>query len=66
MQVRINGEDRALADGTTIAALLAELALPADGVAVAVNLDVVPRGQHADRIIAAGDRVEIIRAVGGG
>lgn len=66
MQVRINGEERALADGTTIAALLAELALPADGVAVAVNLDVVPRGQHADRIIAAGDRVEIIRAVGGG
>jgi sulfur carrier protein len=66
MQVQINGEDRVLADGTTIAALLSALSLPMDGVAVAVNLDVVPRGQHADRIIAAGDRVEIIRAVGGG
>ncbi len=66
MQVRINGEERALAEGTTIAALLVELELPADGVAVAVNLDVVPRGQHAERLLAAGDRVEIIRAVGGG
>jgi sulfur carrier protein len=66
MQVWINGEERVLAKGTTIAALLAALNLPMDGVAVALNLDVVPRGQHADRVIAAGDRVEIIRAVGGG
>ena len=66
MQVWINGEERVLAEGTTIAALLAALSLPKDGVAVAINLDVVPRGQHADWIIAAGDRLDIIRAVGGG
>jgi sulfur carrier protein len=66
MQVRINGEEREVAAGTTVAVLLAELSLPADGVAVAVNLVVVPRGQHAGREIQAGDRVEIIRAVGGG
>ena len=66
MKARVNGADRELAEGTTVAALLAELGLNVDGVAVAINLDVVPRGQHAERAIADGDRVEIIRAVGGG
>ncbi|MFT5683418.1 MAG: sulfur carrier protein [Myxococcota bacterium] len=66
MQARVNGEDRELAVGTTVGALLAELGLNIDGVAVAINLYVVPRGQHAERIIAPGDHVEIIRAVGGG
>ena len=66
MTVRINGEDQSLAEETTVAALLADLELPVDGVAVAINLNVVPRGQHAERVIVAGDRVEIIRAVGGG
>lgn len=66
MNVEINGEAREVSAGTTIAALLAALNLPTDGVAVAINLDVVPRGQHAERVLVAGDRVEIIRAVGGG
>ena len=66
MEVQVNGVARQLAEGTTVAALLADLALPKDGVAVAINRDVVPRGEHAERVIAAGDRVEIIRAVGGG
>lgn len=66
MKATVNGADRELAEGTTVAALLSELGLNIDGVAVAINLDVVPRGQHAERAIVDGDRVEIIRAVGGG
>jgi len=66
MNVRVNGETVDLVEGITVAVLLVELALPVDGVAVAINLNVVPRGQHAERVIAEGDRVEIIRAVGGG
>ena len=66
MDVQINGESREVSPETTVAALLAALNLPVDGVAVAINLDVVPRGQHAERVLAAGDRIEIIRAVGGG
>jgi len=66
MNVQINGEPREVSAGTTVAALLLSLNLPVDGVAVAINLDVVPRGQHAERELVAGDRVEIIRAVGGG
>jgi sulfur carrier protein len=35
-------------------------------VAVEVNLEIVPRSQHANRSLSAGDRVEIVRAIGGG
>jgi len=31
-----------------------------------VNLEVVPRGRHAEHALREGDRVEIIHAVGGG
>jgi sulfur carrier protein len=33
---------------------------------VAINTEVVPRGQHATHALRPGDRVEIIQAVGGG
>ena len=66
MNVQINGAPREVSEGTTVTALLIALNLPVDGVAVAINLDGVPRGQHADRVLVAGDRIEIIRAVGGG
>ena len=66
MNVIINGAPSTLQEGTTVSALLADLSLPADGVAVAINLHVVPRGQHAERVIVEGEKIEIIRAVGGG
>lgn len=67
MEIVLNGAPHTLSDPTTtIAALLASLELDPSGVAVAVNLQVVPRGSHAARVLAAGERVDIIRAVGGG
>ncbi len=62
----INGEERDVADGATIATLLAELDLRRDGIAVALNDDVVPRTDHAVRTLHDGDRIEIIVAVAGG
>jgi sulfur carrier protein len=66
IDVSVNGEDRAVAAGTTIADLLGELGLGGRRVAVAVNRGVVPRASHASRALAPGDRVEILEAVGGG
>ena len=66
MDVVINGAPSTIEAGQTIAALLEALALPVDGVAVAVNLQVVPRSRHHETPLRDGDRVEIIRAVGGG
>lgn len=66
MQVRVNGAEREVAEGLTLAGLLAELGVTVDAVAVAVNLEVVPRGRLATHTLAPGDRVEVVRAVGGG
>jgi sulfur carrier protein len=66
MRLTINGADREFVDGMTVAVLLDELAVRRDGTAVALNDDVVPRGEHAARTLADGDRLEIIVAVAGG
>ena len=66
MHVIVNGEPREVSPTTTLADLIAELGLPADGIAAAVDHTVVPRTQHADTPLTEGCRIEIIRAVGGG
>jgi sulfur carrier protein len=66
MRMTINGAERDVDDGATIATLLAGLDLRRDGIAVAVNDDVVPRTDHAAHQLRDGDRVEIIVAVAGG
>lgn len=66
MTVRVNGEERELANGSTIADLLVSLDLDRDGIAVAVDRKVVPRSQHPQTVLSNGQQVEIIRAVGGG
>jgi sulfur carrier protein len=66
MILTVNGKERELAEGTTIADLLAELKLDPRMLAVERNLDLVPRGQHAETQLAAGDRVEVVTLVGGG
>ena len=66
MQLTVNGQERELAEGTTIAALLAELGLDPRMLAVERNLTLVPRAQHASTQLTAGDRVEVVTLVGGG
>lgn len=66
MRLTINGSEREVGEGLTVAALLDELAIRRDGTAVALNDDVVPRAEHAARTLADGDRLEIIVAVAGG
>jgi len=65
--IQVNGADRAL-DTKTVAALVTALGIAAEarGVAVALNGAVVPRAQWPTAALAAGDRVEVIRAMQGG
>lgn len=64
--VTVNGEARELPDGTSVAALLADLAVPTAACAVEVNREVVPRSAHDGRLLKAGDAIEIVSFVGGG
>ncbi len=68
MRVVLNGDDAVLEDGATVAAAVASLDLPASGrgVAVAVDAEVVPRGEWARTALHEGARVEILRAIQGG
>ncbi len=64
--IQVNGERREVAAGAVVADVLRALGLDRDGIAVAVNLHVMPQTIWEDRVLQEGDRVEIIRAVGGG
>ena len=66
VRLLVNGEARSVPEGCTVAGLLRRLGLDARRLAVAVNRDVVPRTRFAAHPLAAGDRVEILEAVGGG
>jgi sulfur carrier protein len=68
MQVtlRVNGQTHQLPAGATVSHLLETLGFHTDGVAVAIDRQVVPRSQHAERVLPEGAEVEVIRAVGGG
>ena len=65
-ELSVNGESRTVAAGCTVADLLAELQLDPRVLAVERNLELVPRRQHAETPLAAGDRLEIVTLVGGG
>jgi sulfur carrier protein len=66
MEVTVNGERRQVPDGVTVRALVEHLGLTEGPVAVEVNLAVVPRAQHGERVVAPGDVIEIVHFVGGG
>jgi sulfur carrier protein len=66
MNVTINGEIEGLADGLTMAGLLAQLKLEPVRVAVELNRELLPRRDFAATALRDGDRVEIVTLVGGG
>jgi sulfur carrier protein len=66
MRIQLNGEALELPEGQSVADLLARLDLAGRRVAVELNLDIVPRSQHAATLLRDGDRVEVVHAIGGG
>jgi thiamine biosynthesis protein ThiS len=62
----VNGEERRIEPGRTVADLLTELRLGGRRVAVELNRDVVPAAEYASRTIRSGDTIEIVQFVGGG
>ena len=66
MRLQVNGEHRDVPSGCTVAQLLETLGAPQRGVAVELNLQVMPRSAHESTALADGDRVEVVTLVGGG
>jgi sulfur carrier protein len=64
--VTLNGERRELPDGATVESAVRALGAPERGVAVAVDGEVVPRGEWATTAVREGQQVEVLHAVQGG
>lgn len=63
MELTVNGRDQQVRAGTTLAELVGK---DANGVAVAVNEEMVPRSAWPATRLHAGDRVEMLEARQGG
>ncbi|GEA17406.1 MAG: sulfur carrier protein [Moorella sp. (in: firmicutes)] len=66
MRLKVNGEERDVAAGLTVAELLQELGIDGRYMALERNRQVVPRQDYATTVLEEGDELEIIRFVGGG
>ncbi|WP_050463188.1 sulfur carrier protein ThiS [Herbaspirillum autotrophicum] len=66
MEIELNGAPHRLDDGHTLAQLISALELSGKAVAVAVNRQVVPAQLWPQRVLQSADRVDVVRAIGGG
>lgn len=66
MKIVLNGESREIPEACTAQALVEQLQLGGKRIAMEVNLEIVPRSEYAAFQLNAGDRVEIVHAIGGG
>jgi sulfur carrier protein len=64
--ILVNGQPHDVPENQTLLQLLEALNLPTHGVAVAINSAITSASKYGEQILHEGDKVEIIRAVGGG
>ena len=66
MKIVVNGKDLEVADGLNVEGLLVQLNIKRQFMAVAVNREVTPKSAYEATVLHDGDRVEIVRPMGGG
>lgn len=66
ISVKVNGEQRSVTAGCSIAAMLREIGIDPKKVAVERNLQVVPRSTLGETQVRDGDAFEVVHFVGGG
>jgi len=66
MKITVNGRAHEVAYGLSVEGLLTHLGVKREYTAVAVNREVTPKSAYAATRLHEGDRVEIVRPMGGG
>ena len=66
MNIRLNGEPTEVAEGCTLADLVAAQGLVGKRIAIERNGEIVPRSLLAQCLCIANDNIEIVHAIGGG
>ena len=66
IEITVNGRQVEIDSPMSVQRLLETVEVPENYLAVEVNADVVPRPEYGQRIVQAGDDVEVVTLVGGG
>jgi thiamine biosynthesis protein ThiS len=66
MKLKLNGEDKEISEGLSVAGLLEQLQIRPARVVVERNREIVPRDAYGAIFLAEGDTLEIVHFVGGG
>jgi len=66
IEITVNGNSRQLSESSSVMDLVDVMAIKGKRIAIEVNGEIVPASQHADHLLGAGDKVEIVGAIGGG
>ncbi|MET7995088.1 sulfur carrier protein ThiS [Amycolatopsis sp. NPDC023774] len=66
MEIKVNGSWREFPDGATVSEVLDALDVTRQGVAVAVNGEVVRRGEWEASVVPKGANIDVLTAVQGG
>jgi len=66
MKLQINGEEKSIECPLTLVALIEQMGMKPDRVAIELNREIVPRDQWPQINLSEGDRLEIVHFVGGG
>jgi len=66
VEITVNGQQREAADGLSLAELVGQVSDRGTGIAVALNSEVVPRGDWPGTPVRPGDRIDVVTAVQGG
>lgn len=66
IEIKLNGETRQISGSMSVANLLREFGLEPRKIAVERNLEIVSRSTYDEVMVGSGDRLEIVKFVGGG
>ena len=66
INISLNGERINITSGVSVLGLMNHMKLPDKNIAVERNLEIVPKSCWNTTILEEGDRLEIVRFVGGG
>lgn len=66
MEIFVNGESCQVEESYSILQLLEEMDLVGKRLALEINEEIVPKSRHTEYLFSAGDKVEIVNAIGGG
>ncbi len=66
MKIWVNGRELDVRSGMILSQLLKELDIESRGIAVEIDMEIVPKSQYEDYVLREGNRIEIVQMVGGG